>query len=163
MIKRLTVSDTENALEIIKSVVSKMRAMGIDQWDEQYPTIDDIEKDFAQQHAYGFFYDYKLAGYVIFNQEYDVEYNDINWLNKDDDFLVMHRLSVHADFQGKGIARQLVKFGEELAEAYNLKSLRFDAFTKNSISNSLYEKMGYKNVGQVTFRKGLFNCYEKLL
>ncbi|NME69903.1 GNAT family N-acetyltransferase [Flammeovirga aprica] len=163
MIKRLTVNDAAQALEIVKSVIVKMKAMGIDQWDEHYPTIEDIQKDIGKQHAYGFYYDYQLAGYVIFNQEYDVEYNEIEWLNKGDNFLVMHRLSVHADFQGKGIARQLVKFGEELAEAYDLKSLRFDAFTKNPVSNVLYEKIGYKNLGQVTFRKGLFNCYEKLL
>ncbi|WP_044209980.1 GNAT family N-acetyltransferase [Flammeovirga sp. OC4] len=163
MIRRLTVSDAESALEIVKSVITKMRAMGIDQWDEHYPTLNDIQQDIEKQHAYGFLYEYKLAGYVIFNQEYDIEYNDIEWLNCSDDFLVMHRLSVHADFQGKGIARQLVRFGEELAINYNLKSLRFDAFTENPVSNILYEKMGYQNLGQVTFRKGLFNCYEKML
>lgn len=163
MIRILTKKDADAALEIVKGVTIKMIEMGIDQWDEQYPTLNDIHIDISKKDAFGFFSNDQLTGYVIFNHDFDLEYNAINWLNKNNDFLVMHRLSVHPNFQGKGIAKQLIQFGETLVVQNNLSSLRFDAFTKNTISNTLYEKIGYKNLGTVTFRKGLFNCYEKLL
>lgn len=163
MIKKLEQKDAALSLEIIKGVTTKMRNMGIDQWDEHYPTLNDVTSDIIKGNAYGYFEKNTLAGYVIFNTEFDIEYNDIQWLNTNNDFLIMHRLSVHPSFQGKGIAKKLIAFGEKLAIQLQLSSLRFDAYTENPISNAIYEKMGFENRGTVVFRKGVFNCYEKLL
>ncbi|AZQ60921.1 GNAT family N-acetyltransferase [Flammeovirga pectinis] len=161
MIQLLTLNNQLSAYTIIKDVTTKMRAMGIDQWDEDYPTLDILEKDISKGDAYGFFIDDELAAYVIFNTEFDEEYNDINWLNTSSSFLVMHRLSVSPKFQGRGIAKKVIYFGEKLAIKLGHKSMRFDAYTQNPISNGVYEKIGYKMLGVVKFRKGDFFCYEK--
>jgi RimJ/RimL family protein N-acetyltransferase len=42
-------------------------------------------------------------------------------------------------------------------------ALRLDAFTGNAPSLRLYQTLGYEDVGQVRFRKGLFRCFEKAL
>ncbi|WP_281613463.1 GNAT family N-acetyltransferase [Flammeovirga sp. SubArs3] len=163
MIQNLSSQHLNTVMVLIQNVISKMRSMGIDQWDEQYPTEKDILSDLESSNAYGYFEDNDLAGYVIFNQDFDIEYNDIQWLNTTNKFLVMHRLSVDPKFQGKGIAKKITAYGEQLATKNGLTSLRFDAFIENPISNKMYEKIGYQKLGEVTFRKGVFNCYEKIL
>ena len=40
-------------------------------------------------------------------------------------------------------------------------AIRLDAFTGNAPSLRLYQALGYEDVGQVRFRKGLFRCFEK--
>jgi RimJ/RimL family protein N-acetyltransferase len=48
---------------------------------------------------------------------------------------------------------------ELLRQGYS--SVRLDAFTHNPFSCKLYESIGYTKAGEVIFRKGRFNLYEK--
>lgn len=41
--------------------------------------------------------------------------------------------------------------------------IRLDAFTGNPRALKLYDGLGYRRSGYVTFRKGLFVCFEKRL
>jgi len=56
-----------------------------------------------------------------------------------------------------------MNFAEEYARSSGYSSIRLDAFLQNKAALKLYEKRGYENVGTVVFRKGVFNCYEKIL
>lgn len=55
----------------------------------------------------------------------------------------------------------MIRYTEHYALENQYKSIRFDAFSLNNQTNTVYLKKGYKFVGMVSFRKGLFNCYEK--
>jgi hypothetical protein len=54
-------------------------------------------------------------------------------------------------------------YAEQYAKENYYCSLRLDAFVKNSFANRLYTKMGYDKPGIIELRKGLFNCYEKII
>jgi ribosomal protein S18 acetylase RimI-like enzyme len=41
-------------------------------------------------------------------------------------------------------------------------SIRLDAFTENLSALNFYKRNGYVFRGQIVFRKGIFNCYEKI-
>ena len=163
MIKKLSKDYLFDAFSIIESVVSKMNNESIFQWDEHYPTREIIEKDIDAGHAFGFFHLDELRGYIVLNNEYSPEYNSLEWTDKSGTSLIVHRLSIKADCQGQGIAKQLMIFAEEYAEINSYSSIKLDAFLDNKTALSLYEKLGYTNIGRVTFRKGAFNCYEKIL
>ena len=163
MIQLLSIQHLNQLVALFDEVKIGLTALGLDQWDEKYPHRNDLQKDIEDNCAYGYFEKEELVGYAVFNQLFDVEYNAIEWLNTSDSFMVMHRLCVSPKYQGKGIAKQFVAFGEELCITQNIKSLRFDAFKKNPISGTLYQKLGYKVLGEVTFRKGQFDCFEKVL
>ena len=78
----------------------------------------------------------------------------------------MHRLAVHPEQQGKGIARELMDFGEQLARKNNYLSVRLDTFSKNPRNNRFYTARDYKKVGEVFFKQKSphpFYCYEKVL
>ena len=163
MIKKLSTDHLSDAFSIIESVIAKMNDEQIFQWDEHYPTLKIIEKDIVDGHAFGFFYLNELRGYIVLNEEYSPEYDLLEWNDKSGTSLIVHRLSIKANCQGQGIAKQLMIFAEEYAKKNNYSSIKLDAFLHNKAALRLYEKSGYTIVGTVTFRKGEFNCYEKTI
>jgi len=70
---------------------------------------------------------------------------------------------VHPQHEGKGIAKLLVRYVEELAKNRQYEAIRLDVFVKNPRAVDFYNKLGYKVTGKVIFRKGEFFCYEKLI
>lgn len=162
MIKKLSPSSLSDAFSIIESVIAKMNAEKIFQWDEIYPGRDIIEKDIADGHAFGFFHSAELRGYTVLNEDYSPEYDSLKWEDRKGKSLIVHRLSIKADCQGQGIAKELMVFAEKYAKDNSYSSIKLDAFTDNKAALSLYEKLGYTKIGMVKFRKGKFNCYEKV-
>ncbi len=162
MIKKLSMDQLSDAFSIIESVIDKMNAEQIFQWDEQYPSREIIKKDISEGSAFGFFQSDELRGYIVLNEEYSPEYNSLEWKDKNGTALIVHRLSIKADCQGQGIAKQLMMFAEEYARNRGNSSIRLDAFLHNKAALSLYDNLGYTKVGTVTFRKGEFYCYEKV-
>jgi ribosomal protein S18 acetylase RimI-like enzyme len=162
MIKKLSMDQFFDAFSIIESVIEKMNNEQIFQWDEHYPTHEIIEKDIDNGHAFGFFHLDELRGYVVLNQEYSPEYDSLEWNDKSGTSLIVHRLSIKANCEGQGIAKQLMIFAEEYAKKNSYSSIKLDAFLHNKAALSLYENLGYTKVGTVTFRKGQFYCYEKV-
>ena len=67
------------------------------------------------------------------------------------------------EFQGKGIAKKLLKFVENFATKNNYSYTRLDAYSGNEKALKLYENFCYKKVGQIFFplRDLPFYCYEK--
>lgn len=162
MIKKISMDQLSDAFAIIESVIAKMNAEQIFQWDKQYPSREIIEKDISEARAFGFFHLNELRGYIVLNEEYSPEYNSLEWKDKNGTAFIVHRLSIKADCQGQGIAKQLMIFAEEYAINKGYSSIRLDAFLHNKAALSLYENLGYTKIGTVTFRKGEFNCYEKV-
>ncbi len=154
--------------DIISRVIVSMNADGIPQWDSLYPNRNnfktDVEKGTAWIYAYararsGEAYD--PVAYMVLDEFQDEEYKAVSWKDTGGRPLVIHRLFVDPDFQGKGIARSLLLFAEEQAAQRGCTSIRLDAFTLNNRSCSLYLKSGYAIRGTVKFRKGDFYCLEK--
>lgn len=50
---------------------------------------------------------------------------------------------------------------ESIIQSKGIETIRLDAFSQNPIALRMYENLGYKKVGEVNFRKGLFYLYEK--
>lgn len=155
--------DLSDILDIISKCIKYMESQGIYQWNEFYPNSDIIENDIKSEDCYVLKDNEKCVAYVAINEEQSPEYSQINWFTDGRKVLVIHRLSVHPKFQGKGIAKKILKFIEDFANKNNYSSIRLDAYSGNEKALKLYENFGYKKVGQFFFpRRDLpFYCYEK--
>lgn len=161
-IKKCTITEIDSVMKLINDAIIDMRAKGINQWDEVYPDIEVITEDISEGSLYGY-YDEGLKGIMVLNENQDYEYGEVGWELDDERPLVIHRLCIHPNYQGRGIAKTMVKFAESYACNNNYKSIRLDSFTQNEKACSLYRALGYKAVGTVYFRKGAFYCFEKIL
>ncbi len=162
-IRKLESAYLDQATATLKRAVSRMIQNKILQWDELYPTKEILSDDIASGVAFGLFCDEALAGYVVLNERQDSEYAAIPWRFIEGKQLVIHRLFIDPAFQGKGLAQAMLAFAEEFGTKSGYASIRLDAFPPNEAAIHMYEKRGFLLRGTVRFRKGIFNCYEKLL
>ncbi len=63
--------------------------------------------------------------------------------------LVLHTLTVDPDMSGRGYAKEFVRFYESYASEKNCHFLRMDTNVKNSRARTMYQKLGYKEIGVV--------------
>jgi ribosomal protein S18 acetylase RimI-like enzyme len=148
---------------LFREGIRGMLAAGIEQWDEQYPGEDILESDIKS----GCMYVCCLSGAVVsamaFNEYQDPEYEDVAWQYRQGKTGVIHRVCVHPDAQGKGVAKQMISFMEDRARGMGYACIRLDTFSGNAPALALYRSLGYTYVGDVFFAKGKFHCFEKAL
>ena len=77
--------------------------------------------------------------------------------------MVLHRLCINTKYQNKGFGPRTMLYIEKYLKNKGIDSIRLDAFSKNSIALRLYNKLGYKIVGEANWRKGLFYLFKKTL
>lgn len=150
---------------IISRCVRKMERNGIYQWNSNYPSVAIIEKDVNSGFGYIMKDNDKCIAYVAINEEQPIEYSQIIWSTDNSNVLVVHRLCIHPEFQGKGLAKRIMKFVEDYALQNHYKCIRLDTYSANNIALRLYENIGYKKLGQVFFmeRELPFYCFDKML
>jgi ribosomal protein S18 acetylase RimI-like enzyme len=154
------INDLDNVIAIVREVTRHMNQQGISQWDEIYPDRTILQKDIENQHMHLIEEDGEVAGMITLNENQEPEYTNVLWIYPSR-ILVVHRLAVATEHQGKGLASSLMDFAEAKALSKGYDAIRLDAFSLNPIALSLYEHRGYRKAGTVRFRKGLFFCFEK--
>jgi ribosomal protein S18 acetylase RimI-like enzyme len=155
-------SEINTVMSLVKGAILKMEEEGVFQWDEIYPDKAIFLSDIVSNQLYGMKQNGSLAGVMTLNEDQYPAYQDIPWTDNGR-AIVIHRLCIRPDFQGKGLAKQLVLFAENFARGNRYSSIRLDAFTQNHKALSLYDSMQYQKRGIIKARKGDFFCYEKVM
>ena len=161
MIKCAEISDIDDMMALCKAVTKDMQVQGIDQWDEQYPTGEISCSDIDWGTLYAYWQNSELLGVVVLNQDQEPEYQTASWTIQTAETGMIHRLMVHPNMQGRGIASELLGFAEKLAAGRAMTAIRLDVFSQNANAIRFYENRGYQNAELVSFRKGEFICMEK--
>jgi len=142
--------DEQEIIAMTKLCAADLISKGISQWDENYPDLNTIRTDIHQGELFKYVFDDTIVGIVVLNENQDPEYSELNWITPDNSRnLVVHRLAVHPEHQGKGIARQLMDFAEERAKRDGYESIRLDTFTQNKRNQKFYDNRGYQRTGEV--------------
>lgn len=152
-------------IALIQKVVPLMRATGNLQWDETYPNEEVFGEDIALGQLWIAEIDGALAGVAAITTNQEPEYAQVGW-DIEEQAIVVHRLAVHPDFRGAGVARALMEKAEDVAQERGIHVLRVDTNTQNEATQRLFPKLGYVLSGEIGlgFRPGLrFFCYEKRL
>ena len=155
--------DIDEIAALFKNCTDAMIEVGIDQWDYTYPLKKHILADVLAKEAYIFLEHGKIAATITLNDDQALSYNNVHW-KYSGKIMVIHRLAVNPAFQGKGYGKKTCLLAEKQAKAGNYDSIRLDAYSKNKVSLSLYEKLGYeKAYGYCYFHKNPtpFYLYEK--
>lgn len=157
--------DLLSIFDIISKCKTHMESHNIYQWNEFYPSLDIIETDIISGNCYLLKDNGLSIAYFAIDEEQPSEYNNINWITQGEKVLVIHRLGVLPEYQGRGIAKKILKFIEEFADENKYTSIRLDAYSENKKALKLYGNYGYKRVDKLYFPNRVFHfyCYEKKL
>lgn len=155
--------DRDEIVTLIHSVVDHLNRIGIPQWDDVYPNASNVDEDLRKKQLYVVRSQHGIAGIITLNRECDPAYDNGDWTYHGSEFCAVHRLCVAPSMQGQGIGTRMMRMTETMLKEGGIQSVRLDAFSQNPYSLKLYEKLGYRIVGEARWRKGLFYLMEKNL
>jgi ribosomal protein S18 acetylase RimI-like enzyme len=166
MIRKAHTQDLEGVLQMLFRCRDAMRSAGIFQWNEHYPNRLVLSEDIKKGSLHVMIIKDSITGCISIGTEKDPEYQTAEWLTEDSLHLYVHRLAVDPAEQGKGHARKLMDFAENMARQWECASVRLDTFSQNKRNLRFYEKRGYTRLQNVYFplqSEQPFYCYELLL
>lgn len=157
------VTDIEKLLAMTQACARHMITNGIYQWNESYPSYEAFKNDIELDQIWVLKDGDMIIGSIVITEVEDEEYDGVVWLTPQGGSVYIHRLAVHPDYQGKGLAQQLMNFAEDYAKEKGYVSVRLDTFSLNKRNNVFYQKRGYQQLGDIYFPKQSeypFHCYE---
>jgi ribosomal protein S18 acetylase RimI-like enzyme len=162
-IEKAKITDLLEIFGIYKSAKDELNRIKIFQWTDIYPTISVVEADINKGVLYTLKAENEIIGAININEEQDEAYQTINWQFNAEKVLVIHRLVVKPEQQGKGFAKKLMDFAEDFAVKNQYSVIRLDVYTQNKKAVKFYEKRNYFTRGNVFFwkKKDPFHCMEK--
>ncbi len=166
MIRNATFTDIDAILKLTKACAEFMISNGVFQWNEHYPNRLAFEHDVERGELFVLEQDKNIIGCIVISTLMDEEYIPIQWLTKNENNVYIHRLAIHPNYQGKGLAQQLMDFAETTSRQHKMQSVRLDTFSQNYRNQKFYELRGYQRLGEIYFPKQSefpFYCYELVL
>lgn len=159
-LRQATMKDFEQIITILKDGKNQLAERGVDQWQGDYPSLDQVKEDIEKGWAYlAVSSDNETVGAISIVPAPDHSYDtmDGHWLLDTDQYVVIHRVAIHSDHAGKGYATKLfTEVIDQIEKDPDIKSIRIDTHEDNQAMQHLIDKMGFKRVGTLNgvYRKG---------
>ena len=158
------INDLETIWKIIQHAILRRKEEGSTQWQDGYPNPETILNDINSRNGYVLVLDTEIVAYAAIIFDPEPAYHDIigTWLC-DQNYAVVHRVAVHEDWLGKGLATKIFELTEEVARKNEVYSIRVDTNFDNAPMLKILDKIGYSYCGEVFFRGSARKAFEKLL
>lgn len=166
MIELAKIYEIPDILHLTNGCRLLMESNGIFQWTTEYPSKRQFITDVDRKELYVLKQNTNIIGCIVLSVIMDEEYQNVKWLTENEANLYIHRLGVHATYQGKGFAQKLMDFAENYARTNNFTSVRLDTFSQNKRNQYFYEKRGYQKLEDIYYpnqSEHPFHCYELVL
>jgi N-acetylglutamate synthase-like GNAT family acetyltransferase len=160
--RKAETTDIKRIWEIILQAKEQMRQMNSRQWQEGYPTIENINNDIEREYGYVLCNENGVIAYaaVIFNGEPAYETIQGKWFTAPP-YVVVHRLAVADEMKNRGIATLFMQRIEELAHQKGMKSFRVDTNFDNLFMQKILFALDFTYCGEVYYDKNQRRAYEK--
>ena len=153
-LKKATMEDYDQIMDILKDGSNQLAEQGIDQWQGDYPNADVVKKDIENGWAIlAQSDDDQTVGYVAVVDGPDESYAKMKgkWIIDTDKYVVLHRVAVHSKHTGHGYASKLFVSVLDYIKEHrtDIETIRIDTHIDNKIMQHLITKHGFKKVGEV--------------
>ncbi|MFJ5715296.1 GNAT family N-acetyltransferase [Neobacillus sp. NPDC093127] len=164
-IHTIGLNELKEVNQFYAEITANLRIKGVNQWDRFYPNRFVIKADIKKGNLFGIQADKQVVGAVALDTNESKKYRDLLWEDVNGSPLIIHRLAVHPQYQGKGFGKKLLQFAEDYALTNGHTSIRLDVFSDNPGALTMYERAGFQERGIIRFpfRKVPYICFEKIL
>ena len=111
-----------------------------------------------------------IAGAFVLNRDPQGAYENARWSRElsRGEYMVCHALASEIAKHGRGIGRYMVEYCIDYAKGQGCRALRLDVVPGNTPAKKLYERCGFRYMGDADLERGiaeipLFSMYEKNL
>ncbi|MFA5765822.1 MAG: GNAT family N-acetyltransferase [Bacilli bacterium] len=157
-------SDLNLILDIIKNAILKYEKENIFQWNSSYPSEQMILGDIINEFTYLIVEGNNIIGFFVINNICeDNVHNNVQWLNQNSTFLIIHRLCIDVKSQNKGKGTEALKNIISSFAFGKVRSVRVDVFSANFYAIHIYEKLGFTRLDEAICDRGKFYIYENIL
>lgn len=163
MIRKAQHSDIDTVMTIVASAQRALAELGIDQWQDGYPSRAAIEADVntdvgyvavdAHNRPIGY------AAIVFTGEEAYKQIADERW-NTPNDYVVVHRLCVDGTQRRRGIALELMQYAADTARRANLTAFRIDTHRGNVRMLGMMQRLGFNFTGIIRYDSGERMAYD---
>lgn len=161
MIRRATYSDIDSIMGIIHSAQMSLYELGIDQWQDNYPSRDVIMLDIEVGAGYVMCNNERVIGYaaIVLSGECAYEQIDNLW-QTGSNYVVVHRLCVDNNTRRQGVAIELMRYAANMARNEGYKGFRIDTHKGNIRMMSMMQKFDFRHVGKIMYDSGEREAFE---
>jgi len=127
---------------------------------KKYPCFDSVKKAVENNTQYAYLNDKnEVIGAFVLNRDPQGDYDAANWSESLDESeaLIIHSFATLPQMQRRGIGGQMIKYIIKSAKNTGVKALRLDIVPKNIPAKRLYQKYGFKYVGEYDLKRGFEN------
>ena len=146
-IQKATAADLPKAMQCYEEIIDKTPNIEhLAMWRKgQHPTEETILSYINKGEFYILWDHETIAGMMALANGISETYRTVNWITKatDTEAAELHVLGVSPDYQGKGIARQLIHEALCLCKENGKKVLRLDVIGTNNVAKKLYPSQGF--------------------
>ncbi len=167
-IRLSTFNDISNIISIIDDAKAYLASQKIDQWQNGYPNIKQVQDDIKKGESFVVVNDEnKIISTSMFTTNPEPTYKIIEgkWIIEvKEKYGVIHRMAIKKEFRKLGLATFMFhEFHLKLLKN-NIKSLKIDTHEENFGMQSLIKKLGYKYCGIIYTDYGAKRlAFEKLI
>jgi ribosomal protein S18 acetylase RimI-like enzyme len=158
-------TDLVEILYLLKVCTRDMNSKGLRHWSSSFPAAEQVDGDLHDGHIYLVKDRGVCKGMVILNSAEPEDYRQMNLSSNNSKPLFVYCMAVHPTWQGKGIARMMIDYAQEMAKKNGFTCIRLDIYKTSEEARQLCEKLSFKEIGsfQANFQRIPYVCYEKQL
>lgn len=155
-LEKATRKDVNLILELYRSVLDTPYC----RWSMEYPAMENIEDDLARDELFCFRENGEIIALISMDKDDEVAALSC-WNHKLDPAKEISRLCVRRDYQGRGIAGELIEGIIEYGRATGIKSIRYLVSKNNLLAQKAYSRLEFRRVGECQLYHDDYWCYEK--
>ena len=168
LIRKSDNSDIKFLMPIFEEARRTIAALGIDQWQNGYPSEDVILDDIEKAQSYLCEIDGKVCGTFAMLENGEPTYDKIydgEWLTGDSgEYIAIHRVAISVISRGSGLSGKMIGYAADFAVEKGRKSLRIDTHRGNVVMRRMLEKNGFVYCGIIYLANGDERvAYEKII
>lgn len=134
---------------------------------KEYPSTPFVQQMTEMERQFVCYCGDKIVGAFVLDEDKHNEYRAVKWSIplESNEYLVCHALATDIALHGQGLGSQIVQFCIRYAKQHGYKAIRLDVVPDNYPAKKLYEKFGFRFVGDYDLGRGykhipLFSLYE---
>ncbi|WP_283679979.1 GNAT family N-acetyltransferase [Lentilactobacillus sp. Marseille-Q4993] len=146
-------NDLPEIKKIIADAKGFLKDQGIDQWQDGYPTEEDLEKDLKFGITYVLIIDGKIAATAALHQGLDINYlniHDGDWVNGvEARYTAIHRIAMSSGFRGQHLSEKMMTGLITISSVLGYKDIRIDTHPDNLGMQKVIKQNGFEKRGVI--------------